>query len=120
MRSKLSVAAVAAALSVVAGPMVTPAAAAPPHDGCPVGPRPLEAGPGPLGEWMGWTLWSIEDLAAASVGQFPGTIEQLEQHLASLDDNGDGQVCAMKQVLPNDASGATTWWLPMDNRSNAS
>ena len=34
--------------------------------------------------------------------------------------NGDAYLCAMRQVLPNDASGFTTFFVFRDNNANAS
>ena len=78
------------------------AQATPPHHGCPVGP--VDAGSSTIGRW---------ELLDES-GLPP---EYADAILASADRNGDGWVCLMTQILPNDASGDTEWLIARDNNA---
>ena len=90
------------------------ALASPPHAGCGVGPN--DAGPSAIN---GWQLWDEPTLAGEIEASFGNGAASAAMIFASEDRNGDGMLCVMKQVLPNDASGATTWFVSADNTANA-
>ena len=87
----------------------TAALAAPPHSGCPTGPSGV--GGSTIGAWQPMTLAELR-LAIAATGGDPA---QADGEFARNDRNGDGTVCTMTQVLPNDASGDDTWFVSRDN-----
>ena len=86
----------------------TAALAAPPHSGCPMGPS---RGGSTIGSWEPMTLGMLEK-AIADTGGDPA---QAAGEFALHDRNGDGVVCTMTQILPNDASGSDTWFVSRDN-----
>ncbi len=85
------------------------ATAASPHAGCSVGP--VDAGNSTIGSWV---LMDEEDLAAGldAAGFNP---DEAAEIFAKEDKNGDGLLCVMTQVLPNDSSGSDTWFVSHDN-----
>ena len=87
----------------------TAALAAPPHRGCPVGPSGV--GGSTIGAWERMTLAELRD-AIALTGGDPA---QADVEFARHNRNDDEFVCTMIQVLPNDASGADTWFVSRDN-----
>lgn len=97
---------VTAALATAGG-----AFAASPYSGCSVGP--VGAGGSTIGSWE---LFDESALATAleTAGYDPAfTAGEFE----SNDKNGDGLLCVMTQVLPNDASGNTTFFVSHDNNA---
>lgn len=88
--------------------VAAPALAAPRHVGCPVGPS---GGNSTIGSWQ---LMTLEELAAA-IAATGGDPAQADAEFAKHNRNGDRYVCTSTQVLPNDASGATTWFVSRDN-----
>lgn len=97
------------ALLLLAGP----ALAGRPIGGCP--PGPTDTGTADIGAFV---LWDASTFAAATAaaGGDPGVIPGV---YAQFDKNLDGNLCVQVQVLPNDASGNDTWFVPMDNTFRA-
>ena len=91
----------------------TAALAAPLYNGCPVGP--FGGGSSTIGAWEPMTL---EDLAGA-IEETGGDPAQAEGEFARHNRNGDGFICTLTQILPNDASGADTWFVSRDNTAAA-
>ena len=91
---------------------VTAVLAAPPHDGCPIG---SSRGGSTIGQWERMTKPMLE-VAIAETGGDPA---QAEGEFALHDRNGDGVLCTITQVLPNDASGSETWFVSRDNTAAA-
>ena len=91
----------------------TAALAAPPHDGCPVGPS--GRGGSTIGPWEPMTMLELA-MAISATGGDPA---QAAGEFARNDRNGDGLVCTMTQLLPNDASGNDTWFVSRDNLAAA-
>ncbi len=93
------------------------ALAAPPNDGCGVGPG--EAGNSTIGAWE---LWDQATLATNLV-ELQGFDEDVAEVVAEEEfeawdrnvENGDGLMCFMIQRLPNDATGQDTWFIFVDN-----
>jgi hypothetical protein len=85
------------------------ASAASPFAGCPVGPT--SAGGSTIGAWQ---LMDEATLGAAllAAGVDPANAAPI---LARDDKNGDGRICVMTQLLPNDASGSEVWFVSHDN-----
>jgi hypothetical protein len=108
--------AVVAALAVVAMAGSVSASAAPKHRGCGVGPG--EGGNTTIGAWE---LMLETELAGAfaSIGH-PDAEGIAEAFFAKNDKNGDGLLCVMPQVLPNEASGDDEFFVAHDNNANAS
>ena len=103
-------------LAIALGALVTvmfagTAWAASPHRGCSVGP--VNAGNSTIGAWE---LMDETTLAAATEasGFDPEIVADI---FAKEDRNGDGLLCVMTQVLPNDASGSDTWFVSHDNNA---
>jgi hypothetical protein len=103
-------------LGLVVGALVSTifagaAMAASPYRGCSVGP--VGAGSSTIGSW---DLMDEEALAAATAasGFDPGIVADI---FAKEDRNGDGFLCVMTQILPNDASGSDTWFVSHDNNA---
>ena len=90
------------------------ASAAPPHDGCPVGP----GGNGKTGNGA-WILMNESALDAAMEAAGGGP-DDAAAAFAANNRNDDAYLCVMRQVLPNDASGFTTFFVYRDNIANAS
>lgn len=89
----------------------TGAIAASPYAGCSVGPS------GSGGSTIsGWELMDEATLADAieASGFDPAEASLI---FAKEDKNDDGLLCVMVQVLPNDASGSDTWFVPHDNNA---
>ncbi|HSM44557.1 MAG TPA: hypothetical protein VK969_06020 [Acidimicrobiia bacterium] len=84
---------------------------APPHGGCPVGP--VNAGNSTIGAWERMDETTLAAATAAS-GFDPGIVADI---FAKEDRNGDGLLCVMTQVLPNDASGSDIWFVSHDNNA---
>ena len=107
-RVVMAVAAVAATAWLAVG-----ASAAPPHDGCPVGP-------GENGQ-TGINAWLLMDESAldAAMEAAGGGPEAAAAEFAKNNRNGDAYLCVQRQVLPNDASGFTTFFVSRDNIANA-
>lgn len=105
MRRSIGLAIVA--LAITAGSAV----AVPPHAGCPVG-----AGNSGSSGIEAWALWDEATLAQefADANLDPNMAAVI---FASEDKNGDQLLCVLKQVLPNDASGNTTWFVSRDNNT---
>lgn len=85
------------------------ASAAPPHSGCPAGPS--GTGQSTIGAFDRWDLATW----VANIEATGGDVASAPAAFESVDRNGDGIVCVMTQVLPNDASGNTTFFVPVDN-----
>lgn len=96
---------------------VAVAVAAPPHDGCAVGPN----GPG-KSTIEPWDLWAETTYAQAledsGFVDAEGAVELAGTVFEKEDRNADGWICVMRQVLPNDASGFDTWLVAHDNTAN--
>ena len=90
------------------------ASAAPPHAGCPVGPR--ESGQTINSAWM---LMDEQALDAA-IEAAGGGQDDAAATFAANNRNGDAYLCVLRQVLPNHASGFTTFFVSRDNTANAS
>ncbi len=105
---------VAAAVGITAMAVFSVGAgAAPTHDACPVGPG--QTGTSTIGEWEKMD----EATLAAAIEEGGGDPTQAAGEFAKRDRNGDGYLCVMTQVLPNDASGFDTWFVSRDNNANA-
>ena len=89
------------------------ALAAPPHFGCPVGPT--GSGNSTIGHWQRMDSALHTSLIVAS----GGSAAEAEAEFAHYNRNADGFICTMIQILPNDASGADTWFVSRDNTSAA-
>lgn len=85
----------------------------PPHTGCPVGPR--DTGTATIGAWEAWDQPTLADAMDAA----GGNPADAAATFAFNDRNEDGLLCVMTQVLPNDASGFTTFFVPRDNNAAA-
>jgi len=90
------------------------ALASPPHTGCPVGPS--DTGTATIGPWEQWN----EPTLAAAMAAAGGDPADAVGIFAKNDRNRDGLLCVMTQVLPNDASGSTTFFVPRDNNTGHS
>lgn len=88
--------------------------ASPPHTGCGVGPN--DAGRSTIN---GWQLWDEPTLAGEIEAAYGDGAASAAAIFGSDDRNGDGMLCIMKQVLPNDASGATVFFVYSDNTATA-
>ena len=97
--------------TMMASLIASSALAARPIGGCPAGPR--ETGTADISGWELMTEAAVEG-AALAAGAPPGTASA---EFAKVNKNDDLVVCVMKQVLPNDASGSTTWFVFQDNTS---
>jgi hypothetical protein len=103
------------AILVVVGLMMvvlaTGALAASPNAGCPVGP----SGTGGSNN-EAWVLWDEATLAdaAEAAGHDPA---EASLEFGQFNKNNDDLLCVMVQVLPNDASGADTWFVTHDNNA---
>lgn len=109
-----SVVAATVAVIAMAGFSVS-AGAAPKHDGCPVGPG--ENGGSAIGAWE--RMIEAELARALEAAEYTGAAETAAAIFAKEDKNDDYFVCVMPQVLPNDASGETEFFLIHDNNANA-
>jgi hypothetical protein len=90
------------------------ASAAPPHDGCPVGP-------GGSGQTINSAWMLMDELALdAAIEAAGGGPNDAAATFAANNRNGDAYLCVLRQVLPNDASGFTTFFVSRDNIANAS
>jgi hypothetical protein len=56
---------------------------------------------------------------ANAIAETGGDPAQAEGEFALHDRDGDGVICTMTQVLPNDASGADTWFVSRDDTAAA-
>ena len=93
--------------------LATGASAASPNAGCSVGPT--SKGTSAIGPWRLLNESALaSELAAAGIDPSLAAGEFVKS-----DKNGDGQLCVMTQVLPNDASGNTTWFVSHDNNARA-
>ena len=107
--------AIAAGVAVAATAwLAVGAGAAPPHVGCPVGP-------GENGQ-TGNSAWLLMDEPAldAAIEAAGGPPDDAAAVFAKYNRNGDAYLCVQRQVLPNDASGFTTFFVSRDNIANAS
>ena len=68
-----------------------------------------------IGAWDEWNQPTLEAFMAAAGGN-PAEAADV---FAFNDRNHDGLLCVMTQVLPNDASGFTTFFIPRDNIATA-
>jgi hypothetical protein len=91
--------------------MATGALAASPYAGCPVGPG--AGGGSTIGAWQVMDEPTLAD-AIEACGFEPAEAALI---FAKEDKNNDGRLCVMVQVLPNDASGSDTWFVPHDNNA---
>ena len=110
MKLRLTVVA-AVAVTAMAG-LAASAGAAPKHDGCPVGP-----GQGGNTGNSAWELMTKGALIDAILEDSGGDPEDVEALVEKNDKNGDGDLCALKQVLP---PGASVFYVFRDNTANAS
>lgn len=87
---------------------------APPNVACAVGPGGV--GATTIGGWEAWTqgdyAWQLEMTGFADAD---GAAAIAAGVYGKEDRNGDGTLCVMRQVLPNDASGYDTWLVSHDN-----
>ena len=113
MNLRLVVAA-AVAVTAMAGFSVS-AGAAPKHDECPVGPG--ENGGSTIGAWEKMTQAALEGALAAA--GYSGAEAIAAEIFAKENKNDDDYLCVMPQVLPNDASGETEFFVSRDNNANA-
>jgi hypothetical protein len=87
------------------------ALAASPHRGCSVGP--VDAGNSTIGSWE-----LMDEATFAEAIEDSGFDPSLAAAIFETEDrNGDGLLCVMTQVLPNDASGSDTWFVSHDNNA---
>ncbi len=91
--------------------LATGALAASPYAGCSVGPS--GTGGSTIG---GWELWDEATLGDAQVAA-GFDLEGYSAEFDKQDNNNDGTLCVMVQVLPNDASGSDTWFVTHDNNA---
>ena len=97
---------VTAALAMASG-----AFARSPYAGCSVGP--VDAGGSTIGSWE-----LLDEAALASALETAGYDPAFASSEFEVNDkNGDGLLCTMTQVLPNDASGNTTFFVSHDNNA---
>lgn len=90
--------------------LAAPALAAKPIAGCPTGPG--DTGTADITAWQLWDQATFEAAVIATGGDPTGVYDE-------GDKNGDGKLCILVQVLPNDASGNDTWFVSKDNTSAA-
>ena len=111
MRLRITIAATVA-ITGMAG-LAASAGAAPKHTGCPTGPGQS----GNTGN-SAWQLMDEPTLDAAIEGSGGGP-DDAAANFAKNNKNGDAYLCVMPQVLPNDASGASEFYVIRDNTANA-
>ena len=95
--------------ATVAMAMTSGAFAASPYRGCSVGPE--DAGGSTIGSWE-----LLDEAALAVALEMAGYDPAFAAgEFEANDKNGDALLCIMTQVLPNDASGNTTFFVSHDN-----
>jgi hypothetical protein len=111
MRPRITMAATVA-VTAMAG-LAVGASAAPPHNACAIGP----GGSGNTGN-SAWQLTDEPTLGAA-IEAAGGGADDVAAIFVANDKNGDELLCVLTQTLPNDASGAETFFVFHDNTANA-
>ena len=97
--------------TVMAVLIASSAFAARPIAGCPAGPG--ETGTADIDAWRPMTEQQLRDAVALAGGDPDTASAEFDRY----DTNADGILCVMQQILPNDASGATTFYVSHDNNS---